>query len=137
MDAVIKTEFEELCNVEDVGEIIARSIVSYFLEPRNLEVIEKLRIAGVSMLHQQAEKSERQSLSGKTFVLTGTLPSYTREEATKIIEREGGKVTSSVTKKTDYVLVGEQPGSKAEKAKKLGIPMLTEAEWKTLIGENT
>ena len=121
---------EELTSVEDVGEVIAESVAQWFAQPRHQELIEKLRAAGVnfnSSIYQPA--AAQLAFTGKTFVLTGTLPTLKREEAAAKIEALGGKVSGSVSKKTAYVVAGEDAGSKLEKARKLEIPVLDEAEF--------
>jgi DNA ligase (NAD+) len=128
-----------LQRIEGIGPEISRNIVEYFGIERNRQVIEKLRRAGVRLAEErEAGKGagERATgvLKGKTFVITGTLPSLTREEAKALIERHGGKVTDSVSRKTDYLVVGESPGSKLDKARALGIPTLDEAQLRALIG---
>lgn len=125
LDRIKEASFEELTSLPDIGPKIAASIRDFFAEPLNLEVIEKLRRAGVKM-EASEEREETGPLAGKTFVLTGTLPHLTRQEATELILRAGGKVSSSVSRRTDYVVVGENPGSKYDKARKLGIPLLDE-----------
>jgi DNA ligase (NAD+) len=120
---------EQLQKCEDIGEVIARSIAQWRAEARNQQLMSKLRSAGVnlkSVLCQPA--GDAASLSGKTLVLTGTLPHLTREEATARIEAAGGKVSSSVSKKTDYVVAGSEAGSKLDKARKLGVRIIDEAE---------
>src|SRR5690606_5438367 len=118
----------------DVGPVLAASVRSFAEEPRNRELVDRLAAAGVNMESQQppVEVVEAGPLSGKTFVLTGTLPSMTRDEAAAAIERLGGKVAGSVSRKTTYVIAGEEAGSKLEKAKSLGIPVLHEDEFKRL-----
>lgn len=124
--------YEELTAIPEVGPRIAESIVSFFKEERNLRVLEKLRLAGVMM--EEALKSEAShKLEGLTFVLTGGLSSYTREDATEAIEKLGGRVSSSVSKKTDYVVVGENPGSKFEKAREIGVKTISEEELRRLL----
>nr|WP_277995853.1 NAD-dependent DNA ligase LigA [Thermanaeromonas toyohensis] len=125
LDRLKEASFEELTSLPDIGPKIAASIRDFFAEPLNLEVIEKLRRAGVKM-EAAEEREETGPLAGKTFVLTGTLPHLTRQEATELILRAGGKVSSSVSRRTDYVVVGENPGSKYDKARELGIPLLDE-----------
>jgi DNA ligase (NAD+) len=135
LDDVFAADVDRLLRCEDVGEIIAKSIVQWHGEERNRKLIERLRQAGVnfkSELHQAA--SQAGPFSGKTFVLTGTLPSLKREEAAARIEVLGGKVSGSVSKKTDYVLAGEDAGSKLEKAQKLGVKVIDEAEFLKLCG---
>jgi DNA ligase (NAD+) len=124
-----------LQEVDDVGEVIARSIVDWHAEARNRDLVERLRQAGLnfaSELFQPAAAKGR--LAGKTFVLTGTLPSLTREEAVAIIESLGGKVSGSVSRRTDFVLAGAEAGSKLEKARQLGVPVIDEAEFRRMVG---
>ena len=127
LDKLAKATEEELCQVEEVGPKIAQSIVEYFGEKRNREVLDKLKKAGLQFEQKKVQKAEGK-LTGKQFVLTGTLPDYSREEMTKMIEDAGGRVIGSVSKKTDYVVVGADPGSKLEKAKSLGVKTIGEAE---------
>ena len=123
-------EKEDLVNIKDIGERTAESVVTYFKE--NMHLINKLINLGVNPI-QNNENNKEQKFAGLTFVLTGTLPTLTRNEATKIIEELGGNVSSSVSKKTSYVLVGSDAGSKLEKATKLGIAILDEEEFLSLI----
>jgi DNA ligase (NAD+) len=127
LDKLAKATEEELCQVEEVGPRIAQSIVEYFGEKRNRDVLDKLKKAGLQFEQKKIEKTEGK-LTGKQFVLTGTLPNLSREEMTKLIEDAGGRVIGSVSKKTDYVVVGADPGSKLEKAKSLGVKTIGEAE---------
>lgn len=129
MDQLEKATVEELVSVPDIGEIIAKSIVAYFEEEKNLTMIDELRLIGVNMIYLGKEVRENIDFSGKTFVLTGSLESITREAAKEKIELAGGKTSSSVSSKTDVVVVGENPGSKYEKAKALGITIWTESEF--------
>ena len=131
MSAIEKAGEEELQQVEEVGPRIAKSIVEFFAEPRNRELVEELRSAGLTMRGKKKERGTK--LAGKTFVLTGTLPTYSRDEAKKLIEDAGGKVTGSVSKKTDYVVAGTDAGSKLEKAKELGVAVITEAELEAIL----
>jgi DNA ligase (NAD+) len=135
MDAMLDAPIERLQAVPDVGPVVAASVRAFADEPHNRALIAKLAAAGVNMASQQPppEAAVQGSLAGKTFVLTGTLPTMTREEATAEIERRGGKVSGSVSRRTSYVLVGEDAGSKLEKARSLAVPMLTEEEFRTLI----
>ena len=121
--------FEQLLEVEDVGDVIAQNIVDYFANLDNLDEIERLLNAQVVPFCENVTKSQK--LQGLTFVLTGTLEHYTRPEMTKIIEENGGKTASSVSAKTSYVLAGAEAGSKLDKAKSLGIPVLTEQDFLT------
>jgi DNA ligase (NAD+) len=124
MSAIEKAGEEELQQVEEVGPRIAKSIVEFFAEPKNRELVEELRAAGLTMRGKKKERGTK--LAGKTFVLTGTLPTYSRDEARKMIEDAGGKVTGSVSKKTDYVVAGADAGSKLDKAKELGVTVIDE-----------
>lgn len=131
LDALMKADEDQISAVEEIGEVIARSIVNFFRQSQNREIVENLRQSGVNFNCYET-KSEG-VFTGKTFVLTGTLPSLTRNEASKIITDNGGKVSSSVSKKTDYVLAGEEAGSKLEKANALGIKVISEDEFKNMI----
>ena len=122
---------EEVQQVEEVGPRIAKSIVEFFAEPKNRELVEELRAAGLTLKGKKKERGTR--LAGKTFVLTGTLANYTRDEAKKLIEDAGGKVAGSVSKKTDYVVAGADAGSKLDKAKELGVAVVDEKGMKVLI----
>jgi len=135
MAAILDSPVEALQTIPDVGPVVAASVRSFGNEPRNQAVIDKLAAAGVNMASQQPEVSEGVPgpLAGKTFVLTGTLPTMTRDEATAAIEERGGKVSGSVSKKTSYLLAGDEAGSKLEKARSLGIPILTEEDFRGLI----
>ncbi len=133
LDKLAKASAEELWEVEEVGPRVAESILEFFREPRNLKVIEKLRKAGLQFESAKVHKPEG-NLAGKQFVLTGTLPRYSRDEAKKMIEEAGGRVTGSVSKKTDYVVVGADPGSKLDKARSLGVKTIEEGELLKLLG---
>src|SRR5207244_9031315 len=126
---VFAASIDQLFECEDVGEVIAQSIVQWHGDDRNRKLLERLYKAGVnfkSELYQPRAKAG--PLAGKTFVLTGTLPTLKREEAASKIEAAGAKVTSSVSKKTDYVVAGEDAGSKLDKAQKLGVKIIDEKE---------
>jgi DNA ligase (NAD+) len=135
MEAIIGSPVEALQTIPDVGPVVAASVRSFGNEPRNRAVIDKLAAAGVNMASQQPPVDEGAPgpLAGKTFVLTGTLPTMTREEASAAIEQRGGKVSGSVSKKTSYLVAGDEAGSKLEKARTLGIPILTEEDLRGLI----
>lgn len=131
MDAIMNASAEELERAEEVGPRISRAIVDFFARPANRELIERLKAAGLEMT---AEKKQRTSqLQGLTLVLTGTLPSLSREDAKALIEAAGGKVAGSVSKKTSYVVAGEEAGSKLDKARQLGVPVLDEAGLRQLL----
>jgi DNA ligase (NAD+) len=125
---------EQISEVSGVGPVIAEAVVKFFESSQNSQIIEKLRKAGVSMT-ASTEEGIRKPLSGKTFVLTGSLTGFTRGEATRSIESLGGNVSSSVSKKTSYVVAGDSPGSKYEKAKKLDVPIIGEQEFRSLLGQ--
>ena len=130
LDTLMAASTEELEAVSDVGPVVAASLRQFFDESRNQTLFERLRQAGLTMVEKVVEPDAvgHHALAGKTFVLTGTLESRSRDETRRAIEALGGKVTSSVSKMTSYVVAGENPGSKVAKAQKLGIPTLTEAE---------
>lgn len=133
IDALMKADVEELTQINEVGEIMANSIVNFFKEPHNIEFIEKLRNAGVNLEDEPTAESVDTRFDAMTFVLTGTLTQFTRAQATEIIESFGGKTSSSVSKKTTYVLAGEEAGSKLDKANKLGVTVITEEEFNNMI----
>jgi DNA ligase (NAD+) len=136
LDDLRRAGREELLAVPDVGEVIADSILTWFGDSRNRRLLERLGQAGLNFQSELYQPRAAQGgLSGKTFVLTGTLPHLRREEAAAKIEALGGKVAGSVSRKTDYVVVGEDAGSKLDKARQLGIATLTEAELLRLCGE--
>ena len=118
----------ELALVEDIGPVMADSIREFFLQDQTIDLIKRLKQAGVNMEYQEEEGTDERFF-GKTFVLTGTLEKYTRGEAGNIIEKFGGKTSSSVSKKTDYVIAGEEAGSKLTKAQNLGVKIITEQEF--------
>jgi DNA ligase (NAD+) len=132
MEALEQAGVEELQNVDEVGPRIAESIVEFFSIPANRNLVERLGEAGLAFRGKKKERGTK--LAGKTFVLTGTLPKLTRDEAKKMIEDAGGKVTGSVSKKTDYVVAGADAGSKLDKAKELGVAVIDEKELETLLG---
>jgi DNA ligase (NAD+) len=132
IDALMNASLEELEDVNEVGPRIAESIREFFDEPRNRELIERLRDAGLTFAGKKRERGTK--LAGKTFVLTGTLANYSRDEAKKMIEDAGGRVSGSVSKKTDYVVAGSDAGSKLDKAKELGVPVIEETEMEKLVG---
>lgn len=132
LEAVSTATVEELSSVEGIGPVIAESIAGFFREPHNRKIITKLLRAGVQPQERRVE--EGAPLEGKTFVFTGGLERFTRDQAKDLVESLGGKVSSSVTRKTDYVVAGADPGSKYEQARKLGLTILDEAAFLKLIG---
>ena len=133
LERVMAADQAALEQVHDVGPIVSASIVRFFGEHHNIEVIEKLRAAGVLWPEGEPAPAVDSPIAGKTFVLTGTLPSLTRDEAKELIEAHGGKVTGSVSKKTDYVVAGAEAGSKLEKARELGVTILDQAQLQELL----
>lgn len=131
LDDIKNADVERLANIEGIGEIIAQSIYDFFHEERNVKMIEELKELGVNPVSKVKPKSDK--LAGKTFVLTGTLQNMTRDEASAIIKSHGGKTSSSVSKKTSYVLAGENAGSKLDKAQNLGVIILTEDDFLEMI----
>jgi DNA ligase (NAD+) len=134
LDDLAHASAADLLQAEDVGEVIAQSIEQWFRQPRNQQLLEKLREAGLNFRSELYQaRREPGLLAGKTFVLTGTLPTLSREQAAERIEAAGGKVSSSVSKKTDFVLAGAEPGSKLDKARQLGVEVLDEAKFLGLL----
>jgi DNA ligase (NAD+) len=133
IDNLAKQSMEDLTQVHEIGPILAESIYNFFHNPKNLKVLDKLKKGGVKFPTEKVAVKQT-PLSGKTFVLTGGLESLTRDQATKMIEEMGGRVASSVSKKTDFVVVGKDPGSKYDKALELKVKTLDEEEFKKLIG---
>lgn len=132
LEACFTLTAEELCAIDDFGQITADCVVNYFSHPQNLALCRRLIDAGLRITPVQLPSSD--ALSGMTFVLTGTLPTLTRAEAASMITSRGGKVSSSVSKKTTYVVAGTEPGSKLTRAEALGIPVLDETEFRALLG---
>ena len=132
IDKLMSAEYEDLVKIQDIGEVIADSLYKFFKEEKNIKTINELKLLGVNMEYKGNESID-DNFNNKTFVLTGTLSKLTRDEASIEIENRGGKVTSSVTKKTDYVIVGENPGSKYQKAKDLNINILNEEEFLNML----
>ena len=135
LDALVAADADALQQVPDVGPIVAQCIADFFAEPHNREVIEQLRAAGVHWAEGEPQGSVAGALAGKTFVLTGTLPTLTRDEAKALIEARGGKVAGSVSKKTHYVVAGAEAGSKLDKAQALGLAILDEDGLRALLNE--
>ena len=136
MDAIASASIDQLQAAQEVGPKVAHSIHTFFEEPRNRELIERLRAAGLVFTHERKKRTGG-VLEGKTFVLTGTFPTLSREEAKEKIEAAGGKVSGSVSKKTHFVVAGEDAGSKLDKARELGVEVIDEARLMELLGEGT
>lgn len=132
IDNIMNASFESLCLIEDLGEVMANSVHEFFSQEQTHDLIKRLKAAKVNMELIEDENTDDRFF-GKTFVLTGALEKYTRDEASEIIEKFGGKTSSSVSKKTSYVLAGEESGSKLTKAQSLGIPVITEKEFEDMI----
>ncbi|MCO5333497.1 MAG: NAD-dependent DNA ligase LigA [Pyrinomonadaceae bacterium] len=135
IEKVAAATVEELDEIPEIGLAVAESVTAWFRDEANRTVIERLRAAGVVMTEDAGNNAELdERFAGKTFVLTGKLEKFTRDEASRLIEQRGGRVSSSVSKKTDFVLVGEDAGSKLAKAETLGITILNETEFKEMMG---
>lgn len=135
IDSIMNADTEELLTTEEVGRVIAVSIRQYFDQPKNVEVVQRLKSYGVKTTQEKTVISSNALFEGKSFVLTGTLPTYSRGEASALITGAGGKVVSSVSKNTDYVLCGDKPGSKYDKAVKLGVTIIDEDELVRMLGK--
>ncbi|GAG62784.1 unnamed protein product, partial [marine sediment metagenome] len=137
LDKFKKANLEELIEINEIGPKIAESIIFFFKEKENLAIIERLRRADLNFGQEEEKKRKEkgtQILAGKQFVLTGTLKDFTRTQAKEIISELGGRITGSVSKKTDYVVAGEDPGFKYKKAQKLSVPIISEEEFKKIAG---
>jgi DNA ligase (NAD+) len=136
LDKFRKASLEELIEINEIGPKIAASIIDFFKEKKNLAIIERLRSAGLNFGQKEGRigKEEVQMLAGKQFVITGTLENFTRTQIKEIISKLGGRVTGSVSKKTDYVVAGEDPGVKYQKAQELGVSIINEEEFKKIAG---
>jgi DNA ligase (NAD+) len=133
MSALMAADEESLLSIEGIGPVLARNIAAFFANERARGIISRLLSAGVSPVFEGGKRTDT-PFSGKKVVLTGTLEKYTRKEASDIIEAMGGEVASSVSRNTDYVLAGEAAGSKLDKARALGVPVLSEAQFDEMIG---
>ncbi len=134
-DALMEAGYEEWTLVPEIGPKMAESLEAFFKDESNLSIIERLKSSGLKLTKDDSKQDVKKSFDGKTFVLTGTLSGFSRTEAKALIEQGGGKVSSSVSKKTDYVLAGEAPGSKYDKAIKLGVEIIDEAVFGRMIEE--
>jgi DNA ligase (NAD+) len=135
IDDLMKASFEDLSNIRDIGPTIAKSVVDYFSSDENIKLINSLKEEGVNTIYLKEVSSDDTLFSGKTFVLTGSLENFTRDEAKNRIEALGGKASSSVSKKTDYVIAGSEAGSKLTKARDLGITILSEEEFINMLSK--
>jgi DNA ligase (NAD+) len=133
LDSLMGADYGEIEKIKEIGPKIAQSIVTFFAQEQNRKIIAKLRKAGVSLSSERKKVEEKEAFSGKTFVLTGKLEGFSRSEASRIIEGFGGRVTSSVSAGTDMVIAGEDPGSKMDDAKKLGIKIISEKYFKKMV----
>ena len=131
MDGIISASKDDILSIDGYGEIMAESVVDFFSHPQAIELIDDLKAAGLNMRSEKKVIDNR--FEGKTFVLTGTLSQFTRTQASEIIETYGGKTSSSVSKKTDFVLAGEAAGSKLQKAHDLGVKIISEDEFSAMI----
>ena len=136
MDALMQASAEELTEVDDIGEVSAECILQFFAKPANQKMMEQFKQAGLNMECLEDEAGTG-PLAGQVFVITGTLPSLGRKEAAALIERHGGKVTGSVSKKTNYLLAGENAGSKQKKAESLQVPVISEEDLQQMIKGGT
>jgi DNA ligase (NAD+) len=140
LDALAAASVEALQAIAGLGPVTAQRVVEWFQRPRHREIVEKLRQAGVQLAEERAEgpaAASEQPLAGLTFVITGTLPTLSRQEAKALIEAHGGKLTGSVSGKTSYLLLGQSPGSKLRKAQSLGVPTVDEATLREMIQNPT
>ena len=135
LEAIMEADEDALLAVRDVGPVVAGSVKRFFAEPHNREIVHALAAAGVQPVEEEVAQGGNLVLAGKTLVLTGTLPNWSRDEATRHIMAAGGKVSGSVSRKTAYVVAGEEAGSKLDKAKSLGLPVIDEDELKKILGQ--
>ncbi|MDT4860356.1 DNA ligase [compost metagenome] len=133
IDRIMDATVEQLLEVNDVGPVVAQSIHTFFEQPHNREVVEQLRACGVTWEEGEPAAQVPKPLAGKTFVLTGTFPTLSRDQAKDLLEAAGAKVAGSVSKKTDYVVAGAEAGSKLDKAHELGVAVLDEAAMLALL----
>ena len=133
LDAIMDASVEQLLQVPDVGPVVAQSLHTFFQQPHNREVVEQLRAVGITWKEGEPAPAALLPLAGKTFVLTGTLPTLSRDEAKEMLEAKGAKVSGSVSKKTHYVVAGEEAGSKLDKARELGVAVIDEREMRALL----
>jgi DNA ligase (NAD+) len=130
MDALMAADLETISSTNEIGPIIAKSVFDFMHSNEGIELVEQLKIAGVSLETAEEDKVDAAGpLAGKTLVVTGSLSKFSRDEIERFIERLGGRASSSISKKTDFLVAGDAAGSKLEKAKSLGVPVLTEEEF--------
>jgi DNA ligase (NAD+) len=134
LDAVMDASVEQLSLVAEIGPVVAASIHTFFAQPHNREVVGQLRAAGVRWPDGAPAPAALLPLAGQTFVLTGTLPTLSRDEAKQRLEAAGARVAGSVSKKTSYVVAGDEAGGKLDKARQLGVPVIDEAALRALLG---
>jgi DNA ligase (NAD+) len=134
LDAISKARVDDLMQIEGIGPNIAEAVVDWFATPANIKVLKKLKAAGVWPKGEKGVKPRQGALTGMTLVVTGTLSGMSRDAARRFIADHGGKVTDSVSNKTDYLVVGAEPGSKLEKARSLGVKVIDEAQLRKLAG---
>ena len=134
IDELASAPADRLTDVDDVGSVTADAVRAFFDDEQNIRIIDRLKEAGVNMKMEEPAKQAEQIFEGKTFVITGTLPSMDRKAAAALIEERGGKISGSVSKKTDYLLAGEAAGSKLTKAQQLGTTIIDEDEFRKMIG---
>jgi DNA ligase (NAD+) len=136
LDELMEASEDRLAGIFEIGPVVAASIAEWFREQRNRELISRLKESGVNTVRKGAGGGQKlaRDLEGKQFVLTGRLARFSRDEAKQLIEQRGGRVTGSVTKKTDYLVVGEEPGSKLDRARELGVKVLDEEAVVSLLG---
>ena len=132
MYKLMEASYESLCMKDEIGQIIAKSVYDFFREEQTIDLINRLKEYGINMIAEKEEGIDDR-FAGMTFVLTGTLEKYSRDEASEIIEKFGGKTSGTVSKKTSYVLAGESAGSKLVKAQELGIRIITEQEFEQMV----
>jgi len=135
LDALIGMSVEELMKIREVGPGVAESVHDFLDDEKNLKLIREMRDSGLVVETEKVEKQIKSAVSGKTFVVTGSLSRFTRKEAEGMIKRLGGRAAGSVSAKTDYVVAGDFPGSKLDRASELGIPVLSEQEFIAMVGE--
>jgi DNA ligase (NAD+) len=133
VEALFDATEEQLCEIADIGAVTAAAVREYFALPETRDLIDRLQAAGVKTALSKSGEALPRIFEGKTFVLTGTLPTLSRDEASEMIRLRGGKASSSVSKKTDFVLAGEKAGSKLDKANALGVRIITEAEFLSML----